>query len=514
MVLKQIFEQKKLNNQSDEIAIPKAFTNKFPDLKAEKAQTLFDRYIQTVCGALARQAPFITDNRAQVSLDALINGCGEFRYQKQRHWVWNEFKDIYPLFVIVDKGSNLKGRNTTVEISDRTIRKLLDYVSDDVLVREVFSEAASDGAKPEMIAVDLENLQNYIDNTDYDLAHHAEGKSDEWVSKVQRNAYQARLVQRIAAHLGGQYPQYPKPSVFGRTYYHGLSIQTMSKQVRAAVLGKHFQYDLSAAIYGIKLAIISGIVAKPKERHVENRLDGLFTYTKEYLREKDAIRQRLAEQCLTETPINAAGKLRLVKQAITAIGFGARTDTALWYDGHPTALAEIIRNKADRERFLKDKFVKNFIAEQDELTDAIILYLKRVGQFDPIKQAIRDARGIKRITDAHILAYLFQHYETDLMNDIVAIAQVEMPVLARIHDAFITNSKLSAATQAAIDEKLCEAHSLIRIECERVTGWQSVDARRKNDQANQFEAAHRAFIAQEEAAARLPLVVSPAFTQP
>lgn len=209
MTPKQIIEQKKLNKQSGEIAIPKAFTDKFPDLKTEKAQTLFDRYVQAVCGALARQAPFITDNRAQVSLDALSRQCGIFEYKKKRHSVWTEFRDICSLFVVLDKGSNLKGRNTTIQIHDRTIRKLLDYVSDDVLVREVFADVASDGTKPEMIAVDLENLQNYIDNTDYDLAHSAEGKNAEWVAKVQRNAYQARLVQRIAGHLGGQYPQYP-----------------------------------------------------------------------------------------------------------------------------------------------------------------------------------------------------------------------------------------------------------------------------------------------------------------
>jgi hypothetical protein len=502
MALKQIFEQKKLNNQSDEIAIPKAFMDKFPALKAEKAQTLFDRYIHTVCGALARQAPFIRDNRAQVSLDALINNCGEFRYQKQRYWVWNEFKDIYPLFVVVDKGSNLKGRNTTVEISDRTIRKLLDYVSDKVLVQQMVADAASGSTSPEWIAVDLENLQNYIDNAEHDLKHNAAGKSSEWVDKVRRNAIQAQIVHRIATSLGGQFPQYPKPSVFGRTYYQGLSIQTMSKQVRAAALGEHFQYDLSAAIYGIKLAIISGIVSKPKERHVEYRLDGLFTYTKEYLREKDAIRKRLADQCLTDTPMNAAGKLRLVKQAITAIGFGAKTDAALWYDGHTPAIAQIIMNKADRDRFLNDRFVKNFIVEQDELTEAVILHLKRVGQFDPIKQAIRDAKAIKRITDAHILAYLFQHYETDLMNDIVAIAQVEMPVIARIHDSFITSGKLSDATQAAINEKLREAHSLIRIECERVSGWQALGNRLKNEEAQQREAEYIAAIAEEDRIAR------------
>ncbi|MBJ7377055.1 hypothetical protein [Sphingobium sp.] len=502
MTLKQIFEQKKLNNQSDEIAIPEAFTRKFPELKAEKAQKLFDRYVHTVCGALARQAPFIADDQAQVSLDALINGCGEFRYKKQRHWVWNEFKDIYPLFTVGDKGGNLKRTNTTVTISHKMMRKLLAYVSDEALVREMLADAAGSANDPEWIAVDMENLQNYIDNTEHDLTNNAAGKSSEWVAKVRRNALQAQLVHRIAANLDGQYPQYPKPSVFGRTYYHGLSIQTMSKQVRAAVLGEHFQYDLSAAIYGIKLAIISGIVAKPKERHVENRLDGLFTYTKEYLREKDAIRTRLAEQCLTETPINAAGKLRLVKQAITAIGFGAKTDAGLWYDGHTPAIAQIIMNKADRERFLNDKFVKNFIVEQDELTEAVVLYLKHVGRFETIKQAIKEGKNGKRITDAHILAYLFQHYETELMNDIVAIAQAEMPVIARIHDAFITSGKLSAATQAAIAEKLGEAHSLIRIECERVGGWQSIEVRRKNEEAQQREDGHRATIADEDTRAR------------
>ena len=495
-------DTKKLNNQSDEIVIPEAFTRKFPDLKAEKAQKLFDRYVYTVCGALARQAPFITDNQAQVSLDALINGCGEFRYQKQRHWVWNEFKDIYPLFTVVEKGSNLKGRNTTVTISDNSMRKLLAYVSDEALVREMLADAAGSANDPEWIAVDMENLQNYIDNTEHDLTHNAAGKSDQWVAKVRRNALQAQLVYRIAASLGGKFPQYAKPSIFGRTYYHGLSIQTMSKQVRAAVLGEHFQYDLSAAIYGIKLAIISGIVAKPKERHVENRLDGLFTYTKEYLREKDAIRRRLADECLTETPINAAAKLRVVKQAITAIGFGAKTDSALWYDGNAPAITQIIMNKADRERFSNDKFVRNFVVEQNELTKAVVLYLKGADRFETIKQAIKEGQNGKRVTDSHILAYLFQHYETALMNDIVAIAEVEMPVVARIHDAFITSSKLSVATQAAIDEKLREAHSLIRIECERVAGWQSVEVRHKIEEAKQFEAAHKAFIAQEEATAR------------
>lgn len=403
MDIKQIFEQNKLNRQSDEIAIPKAFTDKFPALKAAKAQKLFDRYVHTVCGALVRQAPYITDDQVQVSLDRLINGCGEFRYKTERHWVWNEFKDIYPFFTVVEKGSNLSGRNSTVAINHEAVLKLLDYVSDDILVGEMAGSGTS-ANDAEWIDVDLPNLQNYIDNAEHDLAHNASGKSSEWASKVRRNLYQARLVHRIARHLGGKYPQYPKPSVFGRTYYHGLSIQTMSKQVRAAVLGPHFQYDLSAAVYGIKLAILSGVVGKPNERHVENRLHGLFSYTKEYLREKDAIRQRLAEQCLTETPISAGGKLSIIKQAITAIGFGAKTDTVFWSDGIPPALAQIIMNKADRERFLNDKFVKNFIDEQDELTEAIALYLKQVDRFDTIKQTIKDARASgSRVTDAHIL---------------------------------------------------------------------------------------------------------------
>lgn len=100
------------------------------------------------------------------------------------------------------------------------------------------------------------------------------------------------------------------------------------------------------------------------------------------------------------------------------------------------------------------------------------------------------------------MGYLFQHYETSLMDDIVEIAQAERPVLARIHDAFVTSDKLSEATQAAIAEKLEEAHSLIRIECERVTGWQSVDARRKNEEAQQREAEHMAAIADEDSRAR------------
>ena len=505
--LKAIKAQHKINKQAKAIQCPQAFTAKFPTLSADKKQKLFDRYVSVVCGAMVRQATWLSDNQLQVSFEQLFNKCGTFNINNQRHSVWNEFKDISPFFRIVELGNNLTGRNTIVEVTTANLKKLLNYTSAERIIEEMYDGV--DG-QPEFVKIDLQSLQNYVDNTEYDLAYNSAGKGRAWVNKLERNRYQALIVQRIATELDGLYPQFAKPSVFGRVYYAGLSIQSMSKDVRAAALGGHFQYDMNAAIYGIKLALMNEVsryrLEKPNKEHIENDLAEQFTYTKEYLQEKEEIRNRLAVECIKSIRpyVDRKGKdqpqksaIRIIKDAITAIGFGAETDLSDWFS-EEMALVDIIKNPEDRQRFLSDPWVAKFAQEQEEIGEGLISFLKEVGQFDAIKNAIKAERGRKRVTNAHILAYAFQHYETDLMDRVTDIVAQQTPVLARIHDAFITAEELHEDTMEAVQDELARSHSLISLDVERSAVWRPLAERKVQDAESDRIAEHKARMADKE----------------
>jgi hypothetical protein len=493
----RIFAQKKLNNQASSIQIPQAFTNKFPTFPADKAEKIFRRYVEAVCGAFVRQSPYIKNNRCQMSFEAMFNECSTFNIKGVRYSVWNEFKEICPLFTVVEIGSNIKGENSIVEINDRMLKKLLDYTNPDKIEQALFADAEGDA---EWVQIDMKHLADYIANTEYDLSRNLGTASNAFINTLKRNYYQAQIVHRIASNHEGMFPQYAKPSTFGRTYYHGLSIQSMSRQVRDAALGAHFQYDMSAAIYGIKLAIMNE-VARSKlgnKQHIENDLFGLFTYTKQYLQEKDEIRKRLAEECFAD--VNGGkfkDRVKFIKQAMTAIGFGAETDLSGWWS-EDMALPSILRNPVVRDRFLNDSFIQKFAAEQEEISASIVDFLKAAGQYDTVKAAIKSVRGRKKITNAHIAAYVYQHYETTIMDEVVEIAALDAPVVARIHDAFVTRHALKDQTVEAIEDALSRHHSLLKLERSEGDLWRPVEQRKKQEAETVRIAGHEARMKKEQ----------------
>lgn len=496
--IERIFAQKKLNNQASGIQLPQEFTNKFPTFPADKAEKIFRRYVEAVCRAFVRQSPYLKNNQCQVSFKALRDQCSTFNVKGERYWVWNVFKELYPLFTVIETGSNIKGENSIVEVNDKILKKLLDYSRADKIEAALFAEA--EGQAAEWVQIDMKHLADYIANTEYDLANNIGTASPAYINKLRRNYYQAQIVHRIASNRNGQFPQYAKASVFGRTYYHGLSIQSMGRQVRDAALGAHFQYDMSAAIYGIKLAIINDVARfrMGGKQHIENELFGLFTYTKQYLEEKDEIRERLANECFKDIKAgDFKARLKLIKQAMTAIGFGAETDLTGWWN-EEMALPSILRNQTARDRFLNDEWVRCFTAEQDEMSAMMIQYLKDSGQYDSIKAAIKTVKGRAKVTDAHIVAYVYQHRETIIMDEVAQIAAIQTPVVARIHDAFVTRQALKDQTVEAIEDALSRHHSLLKLERSEGDLWRPVEQRKKQEAETVRIAGHEARMKKEQ----------------
>jgi len=484
---KTIFEQRRRNKQAERIELPQAFTTKFPKLKPEKAEKLFRRYLSAVATALAPRLPFLHDGETHVSLAHMLHACSKFEYAKTTYHVWNEFKDIYPFMIVVAKGSNLLAaehnweKNTKVKIVNE---RLLNMLVADQNPEDTFTclfegvDLTVDGAVE--LPIDMENLASYIECTEFELET---ATNEKHRAKLHRNLWQAVLVYKVGVYTQercgeGFLPMIPSPSAFGRLYYKGLNIQNVSKQVRSAILGHHFQYDMNAAVFAIKLYLYGKISGG------DDVINGtpLGSYTRQYLAEKNAIRKRLAKECYAGILLPSDSAVKNIKNALTAIGFGAKTSGKTWMGPNGiqgTALSDILLAPVARERFLADPFVAAFLAEQRVIEDAILEHAEKEDTYDAMCQAIKDANGVNgRLTRAGKLAYMYQHWEKTVMDDAVdALEHHGVQVVARIHDAFIVKAKLSTAVLDGIRYKWGQ-RDYLSLDCEEVGEWSQASYKR------------------------------------
>jgi hypothetical protein len=64
---------------------------------------------------------------------------------------------------------------------------------------------------------------------------------------------QAKTILGAASVFKGIYLQRRKPSDFGRIYYEGTSIQNVNKELRRAVLGNCWEYDIRSSVVSWKM---------------------------------------------------------------------------------------------------------------------------------------------------------------------------------------------------------------------------------------------------------------------
>jgi hypothetical protein len=261
-----------------------------------------------------------------------------------------------------------------------------------------------------------------------------------------KNTYtnQASQILRVAHVSGGFYLQRKKPSVFGRNYYAGISIQNVNKELRRAILGDCFEYDIMSSAIEWKMGYARSLVREycPKED-----VDKVFSTTIIYLVDKKNFINCLRVNVFKDaTDSNKDFHNGLLKQAFNAIGFGARLRTQGWRDEsgnwNNPALVDILTNPDDRERFVNDKSVKKFINQQDMLDEYLLVTFCRDYPQLMTMPELQTASG--RISNSKFIAFLYQHAETQVM-DIAreyAASQGRTP-LASVHDAVFFKRKLS-----------------------------------------------------------------------
>jgi hypothetical protein len=396
-------------------------------------------------------------------LHELANKGGRIGPQKIRLHKWLKDNQL-ELIKTVEKGNKFAGEFSTVKLSslvtldDRMnvsaseiYRITTDRELDSYLIGEVVDgRAVFDHLYPELepslisrteagfdfVPVDIESLKAFV---------HWVGAGGEFGSKLKRQQIlnQAKLVLAVTNINGAMFPQRIKRSPFGRTYYEGISVQNVHKELRRAMLGNCWEYDMRSSVVAWKMGYARDLLLKA---NTTKEVRMYFPASTLYLEDK-------ADFMATVRYFTFAGnsnlsvdfQLSLIKQALTAISFGAKSTGSGWTDScggwNNPALVDILKNQSERDRFLADPTVKAFIEEQHALDDFIFGSVKKNSSELLALDCLQTGSG--RVSKAKVLAYLYQHAETKAMDLIckVACQNGHVPI-ARVHDAVFFKSRL------------------------------------------------------------------------
>ncbi len=509
-------------HESVEAALQKAFPK--PAAAAKRALT---KYISVVESMLfdALQRGLTPEQRKlglyAISLEQLANKGGQIGPKKIRvhKWLTDNDWDIVQTVVL---GTKFSGQNSLVKLTalatiqnslqvpvqslsaattDEEIDAYLsgDDVSNIALFDHLYPEYNLEWREDKLntlfdwVPVDVESVKAYVYwlETESNLI---QGPKKDLALR------QSLSILGIASVTKGYYLQRKKPSPFGRTYYEGVSVQNVNKELRRAMLGNCWEYDIRSSVVAWKMGYARGYLAASG---LDQDLKKSFPSTLLYLEHKADFMATVSHYVFLESsPVPKDLRPKLLKRAFTAISFGARQTAKGWLDasGNWTnpALVDILQNSEDRTRFLSDVTVKQFIKEQNALDDYLYDLFKKFRPDLLLERYLQTESG--RPSKAKVLAYLYQHGETQVMDIVrqAALAKGLVPI-ANVHDAIFFKRRLGAEFKNAIEWQMREQTGnpywhLTPKQIERYTP-RSLNAERAEQE-------HKERIAQEEALAK------------
>jgi len=413
-----------------------------------------------------------------IPLHDLANKGGRIGPKKLRVHKWLKDNQL-ELVTTVEKGSKFSGEYSTVKLSSlialddrmavssttisqiKTDRELDSYLTGE----ENDSRAVFDHLYPDLepcsisgaeagfhfAPVDIESLKAFV---------HWLGSGAQFGSKKKRQQVlnQAKIVLAVASINGTMFPQRIKLSPFGRIYYEGVSVQNVHKELRRAMLGNCWEYDMRSSVVAWKMGYARDLLL---QANADRDVRLYFPATTLYLEDKvDFMATVRYFTFAGNTTLTNDFQIGLIKQALTAISFGAKSTGSGWTDSSGgwknPALVDILKNQYERDRFLADPTVKAFIEEQRALDDFIFGLVKQNSTEIMELDCLHTASG--RVSKPKVLAYLYQHAETKSMDFICSVAaQYGHVPIARVHDAVFFRSRLGPDLKQELEFKLQEA---------------------------------------------------------
>ena len=457
-----------------------ALTQTFPP-PASNPKRALDKYIAALERLLflSLQAPRNPQqsklNLFAMSLQKLANQGGQIGPQKIRIHKWLKEQKL-ELVQAVTKGSNLTGRLSEVRLTDlvtmtntleleeeitmyihnKTDQEISAYLTGD----DQASQALFDLLYPDYddrwseefilnqfdpIQVDAPSLESYIVWLTTEATKLTKDKKEAAIR-------QARIVLGSSKAFNGWYLQKKKPSEFGRMYYEGVSVQNVNKELRRAMLGNCWEYDIRSSVITWKMGFAQQYLTSAG-------LDGdvrfNFPATLNYLEDKADFMRTVRLYVFDDHRKEVEEfHMKLLKRAFTAMSFGARLASTGWQDGsghwNNPALVNILKNTQERNRFFNDRSVRVFIKEQNTLDDYLFKEFKTHHPELVKLPCLLTHSG--RLSKAKVLAYLYQHGETQVMDIVRASAAAyERKPIANVHDAIFFKRRLGVELKSEIE---------------------------------------------------------------
>lgn len=287
-----------------------------------------------------------------------------------------------------------------------------------------------------------------------------------WIPNATRFSYAKKyhhltnaLIIKISSQLcEGVFYQKKKPSIFGRTYYAGVSVQNIHKTLRKAVLGKCCEYDIESSVMAFKMGFAAECYASLKPKDKIRTLDETFKCTISLIRDKKRIREEICQEVFgDDLSLSLDKKMDCVKTGLTAIGFGAKARLQGWYvsdnEVQRPAINEIFENIDCRRRFVESPFVKALMVEQGLLDKVIYTNTIATNRHLLTQSEFLNSKG-KPIKNK-VLSFAYQTGETKVMNEFRRLAvEWNNVVIANVHDAVFLEHKLIPSRRSYIQETI------------------------------------------------------------
>jgi hypothetical protein len=410
---------------------------------------------------LARNSQ-IEDNTLPIEWEKMHDALGKNRNFTYLNW----FHKNFPLVRIIRKGTpgTLTMTEPLFNISIASASRQTPQDAFKEMYSSYFNEliAWGDGDQTvvDFVPIDTRSLQAFIDSN---ISATKTAKNSNHIDALKSNQIYARTILLIAQHFESQgwapgIPQIISESEFGRRYYRGLNLQNCPKIVRNAALGNSFQYDLHASVFAWRYATAKKINPSIK-----------LPYTLEYLDEKDQRRRQLADAL--EIRVSNKSKIEIIKQLLTAIGFGGRmgNDQVSWVDKTGTrqylSISKIIKSSSAREKLLAHPWLAGFIKEQKIISKII---------FDAHKESVRSIKCLEgdhtggKLSVNKVLAYLYQQEERRIMDMLTESSKQKGTFLLLVHDGFYTSHPVKLVE---LREQLNQENEYAAITKEEHSAW-------------------------------------------
>ena len=466
-----------------------------------KLQLHIDKSLMSDSGGLYRKTSLLYLSTHSLALDV-----GQFTIDGKKQYLhqWLEAHKVNLIYVKEvgekNKNSSLVGLTNLVTINDAMDLQTLKKKTVNELDKLLNDKSLTDVDLFFRMFPDFATFNQQYIQANYDLCPINTKSLKQfivWVSlrankvnavEKQMMLRQANMILRVATAGDDVLPMKKKLSPFGRTYYEGTSVQSVHRTLREGMLGKCYEYDLRTSVIAWKMGFAQLCYQQMK---TQNTFQQEFSACLDYLKDKKKFREQVRSQTFgSSSHIDPDLQIKLVKEGLTALSFGARIYSHGWInqsgDAFNPAIVKIFKDQEARDGFINSSLVRKFREEQKRLDDFVFRFYTSSDDTLLKMKILQTNSG--RVSKSKVMSFLYQTAETIVMDIIsTEIKILGKKVLARVHDAIFIDTKLTNYDKSNIEFNVRDTTGIdyITLDEEKLKGFKGVSALVKKEEAEE-----------------------------